>query len=190
MCCSMPSSFGEALLLWLSAVADIGYAGPLMLLALAVLLLRGHLRLALSWGVGIVAALGMTVMLKWILAGDPVLSHFPSGHVVLAVVFYGGLTLILLPNSLRWTSLLLVLGAVAFAEGVSRIALTEHGWLDVAGGFIVGLSGLVLTGNPWSWSVVTARDRMWLTGTLATAMPFASMAHSDIDPWIRGIAGV
>lgn len=190
MCCSVSSSFDGGLLVWLSAVADIGYAGPLMMLALAVLLLCGHWRLALSWGVGIVAALSVTVLLKWTFADDPLLRHFPSGHVVLAVVFYGGLILLLLPIELRLTTLLLVLGGVAMAEGASRIALTEHGWLDVAGGFVVGLSGLVLTGNPWSWRTVTARDRLWLTGTLATAMPFASMAHSDIDPWIRGIAGV
>jgi membrane-associated phospholipid phosphatase len=190
MCCSVSSSLDGGLLVWLSAVADIGYAAPLIVLALTVLLLRGHWRLALSWGVGIVAALSVTVLLKWALADDPVLRHFPSGHVVLAVVFYGGLVLLLLPIGLRMLPLLLVLGGIALVEGISRVALTEHGWLDVAGGMVVGVSGLVLTGNPWSWGAVTTRDRMWLTGTLATGMPFASFAHSGIDPWIRGIAGV
>jgi membrane-associated phospholipid phosphatase len=189
MCC-LSSAPDGGLLVWLSAIADIGYAGPLMALALTVLLLRGHWRLALSWAVGIVAALGLTVLLKRALADDPILSHFPSGHVVLAVVFYGGLVLLLLPGGLRTPSLLLVLVGIGLAEGVSRMVLTEHGWLDVAGGLIVGVSGLVLTGNPWSWSAVTARDRLWLTGALATGMPFASFAHSDIDPWIRGLAGV
>jgi membrane-associated phospholipid phosphatase len=190
MCCSAFLSSDGTLLAWLSAIADIGYAGPLIMLALAVLLLRGHWQVALSWGIGIVSALSVTVLLKWAFADDPLLRHFPSGHVVLAVVFYGGLVLLLLPGQLRLTTLLLILGGIALAEGASRVALTEHGWLDVGGGLIVGLSGLVLTGNPWSWRAVTARDRLWLTATLGTAMPFASMAHSDIDPWIRGIAGV
>lgn len=184
------SSLRDVTLAWVSAMAEMGFAGSLIILALIVLWARGHSRLAFCWGAGIMAALTAALLLKGIMADSVSMPHFPSGHVVLAVVFYGALVLILLPRGVAWAAALLVLGMVALAEGVSRVALTEHGWFDVAGGFAVGVAGLLLTGNPWSWSGITDRDRLWLTGALVTGAPFASLANSDVVPFIRGLVGV
>jgi membrane-associated phospholipid phosphatase len=179
----------------LSLSADIGFAGLLIGLALAVLSLRGHLRIALCWGGGMLLGLGAVLVLKRMMANDPALPHFPSGHVALAVTFYGGLALILLRDELPstpWRSLsfLAIIGAIALAQGISRVMLTEHGWIDVVGGFLVGIVGLAATGNPWAWGSIGRRDRAWLAGALLTAMPVTWLVHPHIDPWIRQFAGV
>lgn len=171
-------------------MAEIGFAGTMIVLALAVLSARGHTRLAFCWSVGIATALVAALLLKWVMADDDLLNHFPSGHVVLAVVFYGGLVVVLLPRGAAPSSVILILASVAVAEGVSRVVLTEHGWMDVAGGFVVGIVGLAATGSPWAWNEITARDRLWLVGALMTGAPFAWLVHFHIDPVIRGVAGV
>jgi membrane-associated phospholipid phosphatase len=190
MCCLSSPSFDLLALSWLSAMAEIGFAASLIVVALAVLWARGHSRLVLCWGAGMTAALAVGMLFKWTMADDAFVPHFPSGHVVLAVVFYGGLILLLLPRSAALATVLLVLGGVALAQGMSRVVLTEHGWMDVAGGFVIGLSGLTLTGNPWSWSGITGQDRLWLGASLAAGAPFAWVAYPDVDPLIRGLAGV
>jgi len=181
----------------LSLMAEVGFALLLIALALAVLAMRGHARLALSWGSGIFAALGFALLLKHLTPGDAEMRHFPSGHVTLAVAFYGGLGLLFFQRaSARGQPsggaliVLFILGAVALAEGASRVSLTEHSWLDVAGGFVIGMSALALTGNPWTWNTLTAKDRLWLIGALLAALPFAWLVYAEFDPVIREFAGV
>ncbi len=179
----------------ISLLAEIGFAGSLILLALAMLAVRGHLRVALCWGGGMLLGLGTVLILKRLMADDPELPHFPSGHVALAVTFYGGLALVLLrqeipPTPWRPLLLLAILGAIALAEGGSRMVLTEHGWEDVIGGFLVGLGGLAGTGNPWAWEPIGRRDRLWVGGTLLVALPFSWLIYPHINPWIRHLAGV
>lgn len=176
-------------------MAEIGFAGSLIILALVMLAVRGYLREALCWGGGMLLALGVVLVLKQLMAHDPAFPHFPSGHVALAVTFYGGLALVLFRQELPPTPgrpllVLAILGAIALAEGVSRMVLTEHGWLDVAGGFVVGLGGLAVAGNPWAWEPIGRRDRIWVGGTLLVASPFSWLIYPYIDPWIRHIAGV
>ena len=83
-----------------------------------------------------------------------------------------------------------VLGAIALVDGISRVTLTEHVWIDVLGGFVVGIAGLLLTGNPWGWKAIGRRDRVWLAGALVTAMPFNWLVYPHLDSWIRGFVGV
>ena len=113
----------------LSLSAEIGFAASLIVLALAVLALRGHWRVAACWGSGIVLGLGVVLALKWSMALGPERPHFPSGHVALAVTFYGGLALVLVRQelpALPWRPFLVlaILAAIALAEGISRMALT------------------------------------------------------------------
>jgi membrane-associated phospholipid phosphatase len=179
----------------LSLSAEIGFAGSLIMLALIMLAACGHLRVVLCWGCGMLLGLGVVLVIKRLMGQDPELSHFPSGHVALAVTFYGGLALILLRDELPstpWRPLLLlaILGAVGLAEGISRMVLTEHGWMDVVGGFLIGLCGLAVTGNPWAWEPIGRRDRLWVGGTLLVALPFSWLLYPHINPWIRDLAGV
>lgn len=174
--------------------AEIGFAGSLIMLALVMLAVRGHLRVALCWGSGMLLGLGTVLIIKRLMVHDPELPHFPSGHVALAVTFYGGLALLLLRDELPspWRPLffLAILGAIALAEGISRMVLTEHGWMDVIGGFLIGLGGLAAAGNPWAWAPIGRRDRLWLGGTLMVALPFSWLLYPHINPWIRNLAGV
>jgi membrane-associated phospholipid phosphatase len=179
----------------LSLSAEIGFAGSLIMLALVMLAVRGHLRVTLCWGGGMLLGLGAVLIIKRLMAHDPELPHFPSGHVALAVTFYGGLALVLFREELPplpWRPLffIAILGAVALAEGISRLVLTEHGWMDVVGGFFVGIGGLVVTGNPWAWESIGRRDRLWVGGTLLVALPFSWMIYPHLNPWIRYFAGV
>jgi membrane-associated phospholipid phosphatase len=195
MCCSVSPASDWPVLRLIGLSADIGFAGPLIMLALVMLAARGHLRVALCWGSGMLLALGAVLIIKRLMADDPDLPYFPSGHVALAVTFYGGLVLVLVRDGLpvsRWRPLffLAILGAVASAEGISRMVLTEHGVLDVAGGFLIGVGGLAVTGNPWAWEPIGLRDRLWVGGTLMAALPFSLLLHPHVNPWIRHLAGV
>ena len=179
----------------LSLAAEIGFAGSLIMLALVVLAARGHSYVALCWGSGMLLGLGVVLIIKRVMADDPAFPHFPSGHVALAVTFYGGLALVLLREELPpspWRPLLLlaILGAIALAEGVSRVMLTEHDWVDVTGGFVIGVGGLALTGNPWTWGLIGRRDRLWVAGALLAALPFSWLLYPQINPWMRRLAGV
>ncbi len=70
------------------------------------------------------------------------------------------------------------------------MVLTEHDWIDVTGGFVIGVGGLAAAGNTWAWEAIGRRDRLWVAGALLTAMPFSWLLHPKIDPWIRHVAGV
>lgn len=195
MCCSVDPASDWPTLRLLSLSAEIGFAGSLIMLALVMLAARGHPRVALCWGGGMLLGLGAVLIIKRLMVHDPELPHFPSGHVALAVTFYGGLALVLFrqefpPTPWRPVLFLAILGAIGLAQGISRMVLTEHGWIDVTGGFVVGVCGLAVAGNPWAWESMDRRDRLWLAGALLTAMPFSWLLYPQINPWIRYIAGV
>lgn len=195
MCCFVSSASDWPALELLGQLAEIGFVGPLILLALLTLAVRGHLREALCWGSGMLLGLGAVLILKRLMVDDPDLPHFPSGHVALAVTFYGGMAIVLFRQELpaapwRPLFLLAIIGAIALAEGISRMVLTEHGWVDVVGGFLVGLAGLAMAGNPWAWESIGRKDRLWLAATLLVAMPFSWLIHPHINPLIRQVAGV
>lgn len=193
MCCSVSPSDWPTLRL-LSELAEIGFVGSLIMLALVTLAVRGHLRETLCWGGGMLLGLGAVLIIKRMMVDDPELRHFPSGHVALAVTFYGGLAGILLgqevPSQWRYLFFLAITGAIALAEGHSRVVLTEHGWLDVVGGFVVGICGMAVAGSPWAWGPIARRDRVWLGGTVLVALPFSWLIAPHVNPWIRHVAGV
>jgi len=179
----------------LSLSADIGFAASLIMLALVMLAARGHLRIALCWGSGMLLGLGTVLIIKRSMPYEPDWSQFPSGHVALAVTFHGGLALVLLRQELPptpWRPLLFlaILGVIALAQGISRVVLTEHDWIDVAGGFLVGVGGLTVAGNPWAWEPIGREDRLWVAGALLVALPFSWLLYPHLNPWIRHIAGV
>ena len=177
-----------------SALAEIGFAGLPIVLALITLTVRGHLCEALCWGGGMLLGLGAVLIIKRLMADATELAHFPSGHVALAVTFNGCLAFVLFGPKMspRWRSLciLAIMGAIAVAEEISRMILTEHGWLGIAGGFLVGICGLAAAGSPWAWGAIGRKDRVCLGGTLLAGLPFGWLIAPHVSPWMRRVAGV
>jgi membrane-associated phospholipid phosphatase len=107
------------------------------------------------WAVALPVAMAGTgalqVLAKWAVDRPrPNLAHwgFPSGHVLALVVFFGVLTYLLCSMQTRW-GLGRVGSTVAVATvlivAFSRLYLDAHWFSDVAGGFVLGLTYLLLT---------------------------------------------
>jgi undecaprenyl-diphosphatase len=76
----------------------------------------------------------------------PTSFSFPSGHVLFATVFYGGLTVVLLrlrvvPSAVVWT----LAGCLILLVVASRLCLGVHYPTDVMGGLVSGFVCLTLT---------------------------------------------
>ena len=73
---------------------------------------------------------------------------FPSGHTLTALVFYGGLALVIWSLYGRRAGLSAVAAAaiVVLAVGVSRIYLGYHFFTDVLGAILAGLAWLLIVG--------------------------------------------
>lgn len=174
----------------LNTLATIGFVLPLFVALLGMLLARRDYLVAACWGGGVTMALLIAFGIRGMLRDDPDLPHFPSGHVTLAVAFYGGLLIIWLrggqaPGRRNLPLVALALVAIALVEGWSRVVTTEHTWVDVTGGFIVGTAGLLITGCPWAVRRIQSGSRLWLAATLAVAAPFAFFNVTWLDGLIR-----
>src|SRR5204863_6257488 len=73
---------------------------------------------------------------------------FPSGHTLSAVVFYGGVALVIWSLFGRRAGLAAVAGAalIALAVGISRIYLGYHFLTDVVGAMLAGVAWLLIVG--------------------------------------------
>lgn len=154
----------------LNTLADVGFVTPVLAAALVMLLVKGEAEAALRWGTAFLLAAAATGILKSLLRASPDLAHFPSGHVSVAAVFYGGLMSVLLGGRGGiWLNLPPV-AAIAFASGWSRVETTAHTWIDVFGGFAVGVAALIVTGC-WRMSApVDGSARRWtFAATLLSA---------------------
>ncbi|MBB6253668.1 phosphatase PAP2 family protein [Nitrospirillum iridis] len=179
----------------LSTLATIGFVLPLFVALMGMLLARRDYLVAAAWGGGVMVSLLIALLIRGMLRETPELSHFPSGHVTLAVAFYGGLLVIYLRGGLNHGRLALpvvalVLAGVALLEGWSRVLLTEHTWVDVVGGFIVGTLGLLATGCPWAVRRIQSGSRLWLAATLAVAIPLAFFSVTWLDGMIRHFVSI
>jgi undecaprenyl-diphosphatase len=158
---------------------------PALVVLGAWLLRTGRIR---SLGFLVVASLGSLVLqlvLKPFFArarpGVPyaqVLSDysFPSGHTLSAVVFYGGLALVVWSLFGRRAGLAAVVVAaiIALAVGISRIYLGYHFLTDVMGAMLAGIAWLLIVG-----AAFRARPtwRRWRSRTSA----FGRTARSQRD---------
>ena len=73
---------------------------------------------------------------------------FPSGHTLSAVVFYGGVALVVWSLFGRRAGLAALAAAtvIALAVGISRIYLGYHFLTDVMGGLLAGIAWLLIVG--------------------------------------------
>jgi|GEM_PF-3230935 membrane-associated phospholipid phosphatase len=179
---------GEAILRALSVAGSVGFVLPLFVVSVGTLALSGAARLALCWTLSVAVSVAVTLGLKALLVDHPLLSSFPSGHVSLAVTFYGGFLLVLSAGSLsprlRLALTLLLSALIGGCEGVSRVALTTHTWVDVVGGGGVGAAALLL-GGTWTWPGVRGRARRRLLGACAIALVLALLVGPPLDQAIR-----
>jgi undecaprenyl-diphosphatase len=144
----------------MNGITDLGTVfvfGPLLIILVAWLVRTGHPRPALFLIVGMV---GSTVI-QWSmkpffarprpeLAWSPVLPDysFPSGHTLNAVIFYGGIALVIWSLYGRRAGLAAVgiAAVVGLAVGVSRIYLGAHYLTDVVGATVAGVAWLLVVG--------------------------------------------
>ncbi|MDG3442930.1 phosphatase PAP2 family protein [Nitrospirillum amazonense] len=174
----------------LSTLATIGFVLPVFAALMGMLLARRDYSVAAAWGGGVVLSLLIALAIRGMLRADPDLPHFPSGHVTLAVAFYGGLLVIYLRGGhshgrMALPLIITALASIALVEGWSRVLLTEHTWVDVIGGFVVGSLGLLATGCPWAVRRIQRGSRLYLAATLAVAIPLAFLNVRWLDSLIR-----
>jgi len=167
----------------LNTLADVGFVAPLLAAGVLMLLARRQAEPALRWALAFVLAAATTGLLKTLLRNSADFPHFPSGHVCVAVAFYGGLFSILMGGrGGMWLNLPIVV-PIALLSGWSRVETTAHTWADVLGGFAVGAISLALLGC-WRMSrPVDASARKWMLAAVVLAAPvgFASytwLGHS------------
>jgi undecaprenyl-diphosphatase len=134
------------------AFTDLGSTlviAPLLVIALVLLVARGHRREALFLFVSMLGSLLLNQSLKLIFhRARPQLDwalvqpeySFPSGHSMNSFVFYVALALIVWVLRGRRAGLLALVVAlmVALLVGISRIYLGFHYFTDVVGGFLAG----------------------------------------------------
>ncbi len=179
----------------ISTFATIGFILPLFVAVLCMILARRDFLIAVTWGGGVLLSLLIAMLIRHLLRLEPSLPHFPSGHVTLAVAFYGGLLVIFCGGRTadRGVGLPVVglfLAGIALLEGWSRVTLTHHTWLDVGGGLFVGTVGLLATGCPWTYRHASRGLRLWLVATLLVAGPLAFIGVGWLDGVIRRMVAI
>ncbi len=130
---------------------------PALVVLAAWLVRTGHVRSVVFLIVALLGSLVLQAALKPFfarprpeLAWSQVLADysFPSGHTLNAVVFYGGLALVIWSLFGRRAGLAAVAAAavIGLAVGVSRIYLGYHFLTDVAGAILAGVAWLLVVG--------------------------------------------
>ncbi|GLY05693.1 MULTISPECIES: phosphatase PAP2 family protein [Actinoplanes] len=154
------ASGSESTVAVLEQISSFGGRGvliPLVVLAVAVLLIRRRPRPALYLAVTGAGALILDPSLKSLIGRlRPVVevpvaqapgNSFPSGHALGATVVYGMLVLVFLAAVRpRWRPVTAGLAAVLVAAiGFTRVALGVHFLSDVVGGILLGLAWISVT---------------------------------------------
>jgi membrane-associated phospholipid phosphatase len=171
----------------LSDLATIGVVLPIFLVAVACLILLGQLGLAIRWAGAVGSAIAATLAVKWGFSHDGHIGSFPSGHVSLALAFYGGLVFVLRePGAANRAGAAILALAIAIMVAISRVALHTHDWPDVIGGIAVGAASLLCWGA-WTWPIPARRRRLLLATLLALAFyPLFQLGTDTLDALIRG----
>ena len=160
----------------MTAITTLGttYVIVPALVVIGVWLLRtGHVRSLVFLIVAMLGSLVLQAALKPIFARPrPELAwaqvlpdySFPSGHTLNAVVFYGGVALVVWSLHGRRAGLAAVAAAavVGLAVGVSRIYLGYHFLTDVVGAMLAGIAWLLVVGAAFrarpTWRRWRSRD--------------------------------
>lgn len=170
----------------ISVLADVGVLLPPLIVAILMLLARREIRPAFCWAAAAGLTMAITGLLKYGLSDVDGFSHFPSGHVSIAVAFWGGLLIFLLGHGNRIVALVL-LAIIAGVEGWSRVELTQHTWVDVTGGFVVGALALALVGVPRTLQTGAA-TRTWVVLAMVATAPIGYLTYPWLGYSLRTIA--
>jgi membrane-associated phospholipid phosphatase len=95
----------------------------------------------------LITALALTVMRRWHWLLSLVDYGFPSGHTMIATLFYGYLALFLVKtlSGWRWRALVMIIvGGLIMLIGLSRMYLGVHYLSDVLAAMAAGVAWLVL----------------------------------------------
>lgn len=163
-----------------STLGDIGFVAPPLGAALVMLAARREYAVAARFGGAFLLATAVTGLLKNLLRGDVDLPYFPSGHVAVAASFYGGLLALFLSGRTSAAFNAAAAALVAGAVGWSRVLLTEHTWVDVAGGLAVGFGSLLLCGCLNLSRPLPRMTQAWA----ATALIMAAPAGLSAQAWL------
>jgi len=174
---------------FLTDFADLAVVLPLALCVGCGLALAGWRRGALAWAGAIGGTLSVILVMKLVFLGCGTHSALsPSGHTAAGTAVYGGVAALWLRR--RVGTLLAVLlagGCVAFAIGVSRVALGAHIPVEVAIGTAVGLGGILCllrsAGPPPNW----VRVRWLIPGALVVLALHGTRLQAE--PRLRALAG-
>lgn len=184
----------------------IGHVGkgsgliPLILLASGALALSKSRRWwALIVPLLIVGASLLWAVVRWIVhrpRPDLESGSFPSGHVLVLVVFFGVVTYLVPTSTARWRWIAGVLFALTIAlVAFNRLYFDRHWLSDIVAGFTSGLSYLLVVLAAVSWrgrrrSRASVPLRALALGTaLLIAGPTSAGAQAELQAWLDPTLG-
>lgn len=162
----------------------------LVVAGLIVLVVRRRFRLAMFLAIAGAGALTLDPILKSLVGRlRPVVAHpvargignsFPSGHALGSIVCYGALILVFLPAMPRRArkTVVIVVGVLVTAIGISRIMLGVHYLSDVIGAWALGAAWLGLA----AYAVEIARRESGQPVTKPLTEGLEPEAASDLKP--------
>ena len=140
-------------------VTHIGGATVLILITVAICIAVKNKRVGIYIASNLVIATTLNILLKNILQRPRPIEYriiedtgysFPSGHSMISMAFYGFIIYLIYKNIknkyLKWT-LIIVLGILITAKGISRIYLGVHYTSDVVDGFLIAIAYLIIFTN-------------------------------------------
>ncbi len=140
-------------------VTHIGGATVLILITVAICIAVKNKRVGIYIASNLVIATTLNILLKNILQRPRPIEYriiedtgysFPSGHSMISMAFYGFIIYLIYKNIknkyLKWT-LIIVLGILITAIGISRIYLGVHYTSDVVAGFLIAIAYLIIFTN-------------------------------------------
>jgi len=165
-------------------LGDIAVIAPAFLGAAAVLVWHRRYRDVARWGAAFLACVCVTALLKATIGSFriTVFGHgirafsFPSGHAGLALVFYGGLSLLIWYGSRSWFGRLAALALLAL-ETLVTLSVFILGWhpvIDVSCGLFLGTLCIAAL---WPLAAQQSRPRTEIASLLLAVSVFVAAMH-------------
>ena len=181
---------------FLTDFGDTAVTVPLAVVMGGFLLAAMQPRLAIGWALAIMGCAGVMAALKLALAVCGSHPHpgsglrSPSGHTAMSIAVYGGFAAILGATLQRPARELVIGGTAIFVSAIalSRVILGYHSPIEVAVGFVVGMSTLAII------VAIVARERPqrlpfgWLAAAVLVVFTLAHGTRWPAEQAIHRIA--